>query len=320
MKKLTAVVILLGFLICLGMASSQAEEKASKVTTEYLLEKPAWGLIEWNSATLPQGFWYPSFELVYLNNNTYFDHGKEKDYTGGRDSANYILYGKLLYGLTNKITFGVDIPVVASQKVDSGGLYLEPKKIKTGATSVGDIRLFLKYHIFDKYFWSVAAEAGPTLPTGKPYNQASAKQSGTGDGQTDLNLAIKGDILINEESFIKLNLAFTHQFPRNYRDMEGLLIKEKLGDYLETQAGYIKNLRTIGLGGALEYYRWQATKWNDKVHLDPSELYNVSLYFTIGDAQPQKQGKFAFFLDFPLTGNNVAATYRLGVSLRSIFK
>ncbi len=320
MKKILVVMLLMGFWVHLGIASAYAVEKISSGVKEYLLEKPTWGMIEWNSATLPQGYWYPSFEMVYLSTQTYFDKGKEKDFPRGRDSTSYIISGKLQYGVTNKLTFGVDIPVVATQKVDTGGLYLKPKKFKTGATSVGDIRLFLKYHIFDRYFWSVSAEAGPTLPTGQPYNKVSAKQSGTGDGQTDLNFALKGDILLNEESFIKLNLGFTHQFQRTYRNQADSLIKEKLGDYLETEAGFVRNFRTFGMGGSIEYYWWQATKWNDVVHLDPAYLCNLSLYFTIGDSQPQKQGKLAFFLDFPLTGDNAAAIYRLGISLRSIFK
>jgi hypothetical protein len=321
MKKVTIVMIFLMLSLQLGSVLSYCQENKSLAITEYLLEKPAWGMIEWNSATLPAGFWYPNFDFVYLNNGTYFSNGNEKDYPGGRDSTAYIVSGGLMYGVTNKLTFGVDIPVVAAQKVDSGGLYLKAKREKSGIASVGDIRLFLKYHIFDRYFWSLAAEAGPTLPTGKSYDKVNTtKESATGDGQTDLYFGLKGDILLNEDSFIKLGLGLTHQFKRTYRDDEGELIQEKLGDCMETEAGFVRNFRNFGMGGSLKFLAWQATKWNDQVISDPSNIFDISLYFTVGEITPQKHGKLAFFLDFPFTGDNAPATYRIGASIKSIFK
>jgi len=320
MKKVIVTMIFLMLSLQLGCALSHCQEKKSLDMAEYLLEKPAWGMIEWNSATLPAGFWYPTFELVYLNNGTYFSNGNEKDYPGGRDSTSYVISGKLMYGVTNKLTFGVDIPVVAVQKVDSGGLYLKAKREKSGIASVGDIRLFLKYHIFDRYFWSLAAEVGPTLPTGKPYDKVTAKQSGTGDDQVDLNFGLKGDILLNEDSFIKLGLGLTHQFKRTYRDDEGTLVKEKLGDFVEMEAGFVRNFRNFGMGGSFKYYGWQATKWNDQIVRDPSNIFDVSLFFAVGEITPQKHGKLAFFLDFPFTGKNAPATYRVGASIKSIFE
>ena len=320
MKKVIGVMIFLVPLILLGSVISYCQENKSLALTEYLLERPAWGMIEWNSATLPAGFWYPSFDLVYLNNGTYFNNGNEKDYPGGRDSTVYVVSGKLMYGVTNQLTLGVDIPLVATQKVDSGGLYLKAKREKTGITSVGDIRLFLKYHIFDRYFWSLAVEAGPTLPTGKSYDKVNAKQSGTGDGQVDLNFGLKGDILFTEDSFLKWGLDLTHQFRRTYRNDEGDLIREKLGDFVKTEAGFVRNFRNFGMGGSLEFFAWQSTKWNDQVIRDPSNLLYISLYFAVGDITPQKHGKLAFFLDFPFTGKNTPATYRVGASIKSIFK
>jgi hypothetical protein len=321
MKKMKVVTILLLLLLQLTSVLSYCQENKSSVPTEYFLEKPAWGMIEWNSATLPAGFWYPTFELLYLNNGTYFSNGNEKDYPRGCDSTVYIISGELMYGVTNKLTFGLNIPVVAAQMVDTGGLYLKAKREKSGIVSVGDIRLFLKYHIFDRYFWSLAAEAGPTLPTGKSYDKINvAKQSATGDGQVDLNFGLKGDVLLNEDSFIKLGLGLTHQFRRTYRDDEGMLIKEKLGDFVETEAGFVRNFRSFGMGGALRFLAWQATKWNDEVIRDPSNLLYISLFFDVGDITPQKHGKMAFFLDFPFTGKNAPATYRLGASIKSIFR
>jgi hypothetical protein len=321
MKKVTVVMIMLMLCLQLVAAPSYCQENKSLAITEYLLEKPAWGMIEWNSATLPAGFWYSTFDLIYLNNGTYFRYGNEKEYPGGRDSTAYMVSGGLMYGVTNKLTFGVYIPVVVAQKVDTGGLYLKAKREKSGIASVGDIRLFVKYHIFDRYFWSLAAETGPTLPTGKSYDKINTtKESATGDGQTDLYFGLKGDILLNEDSFIKLGLGLTHQFRRTYRDDEGTLIREKLGDYVESEAGFVRNFRDFGMGGSLKYTAWQADKWNGQVIRDPSNLLYISLYFAVGDITPQKHGKLAFFLDFPFTGNNAPTTYRLGASIKSIFK
>ena len=321
------VSILVWMCVNLGVVSSSALEQnpspsAAEFSTlqmEYFLEKPAWGMIEWNSATLPEGFWYATFEFTYLQNGSYFKAGKELDYPGGRDSTSYILAGRLLYGVSNKLTLGVDIPVVLDQKVDSG-LYGKIIKVRSGVSNVGDIRLFFKYHIVDRYFWSLATELGPTLPTGQSYNKVSEKQAGTGDGQVDLNFALKGDILIYEESFIQLGMRYTYQLKREYRDSEGKIIEEKLGSALGTDLGFVRNFRNFGMGGALQYGWWQAVEQNNVVVREHADLFNVSLHFSLGEITKRKHGKLDFTLDFPLTGKNVPATYRLGVSIKSIFK
>jgi hypothetical protein len=319
MRKKLLVLILIGISLHLGVVSSLAIEQKSSLEMEYLLEKPSWGMIEWNSATLPQGFWYAAFEFVYLENGSYFQAGKELDYPGGRDSTGYILAGRLLYGVSNKLTLGVDIPVVLDQKVDSG-LYEKITKVKSGVSNVGDIQLFLKYHIFDRYFWSLATELGPTLPTGQPYNKVSTKQGGTGDGQVDLNFALKGDILLNEESFIKLGMRYTYQLKREFRDKEGKIIEEKLGSALGTDLGVVRNFKSFGMEGTVQYGWWQAVEQNNVVVREQADLFNVSLHFSMGDITPRKQGKLDFFLDFPLTGKNSPNTYRVGISIKSIFK
>lgn len=230
--------------------------------------------------------------------------------------------GKLLYGLSPKLTLGAEIPVVLDQKVDSG-LYEKSIKIKSGVSNIGDAQLFLKYHIFDRYFWSLATQVGATLPTGQSHNKVSVKKAGTGDGQTDLNLALKGDVLINEETFVKLGMRFSHQFKREYRDVNGDLIKEKLGDRLTTDLGFVKNFKNFGMDGTVNYSWWQGTERNygDSVmESNHADLFTILLHFSIGDVKPQKHGKIDFYLDFPLTGKNSAATYRLGVSIKSIFK
>jgi len=330
MKNKIFLLILLSIWIHLNVVSSLAVEKKSPLQMEYLLEKPTWGMIEWNSATLPKDFWYVTFELTYLNNGSYFETGKELDYPGGRDSTSYMIDGKFLYGLSHRLTLGVNIPVVMDQKVDSG-LYGKITKVKSGASNVGDVQLLLKYHIFDRYFWSLSTELGPTLPTGQPYNEVSAKKAGTGDGQTDLNFALKGDILLYEDSFIKLGMGYTHQFKREYRNKTqiivsqdtippGEIIDERLGDILSTEVGFVKNFKSFGMEGALQYNWWQAVKQNDLVVREQADLYNVSLRVSLGDVTPRKHGKLDFYLDFPLTGKNAPLTYRLGVSLKSIFR
>jgi hypothetical protein len=334
MKKKLFVLILIWISLHLGVVSSLAIEQKSPMQMEYLLEKPAWGMIEWNSATLPQGYWYLTFEFVNLNNGSYFSAGKELDYPGGRDSTDYILAGRLLYGVTSKLTFGVDIPVVLDQKVDSG-LYEKATRVKSGVSNVGDIQLFLKYHIFDRYFWSLATELGPTLPTGQPYNKVSAKQAGTGDGQPDLNFALKGDILLTEESFIKLGMRYTHQFKREYQNKRqivvgqdtippGRTINEKLGDVLGTDLGFVRNFKNFGMSGTLQYSWWQAmeltTAEKNLVVREQADLFNVSLRFSIGDITSRKHGKLDLFLEFPLSGKNAPNIYRVGVSIKSIFK
>jgi hypothetical protein len=319
MKKKLFVLILIWISLHLGVVSSLAIEQKSSMQMEYLLEKPSWGMIEWNSATLPQGFWYATFEFVYLQNGSYFQAGKEMDYPGGRDSTGYILAGRLLYGVTSRLTFGVDIPVVLDQKVDSG-LYEKATRVKSGVSNVGDIQLFLKYHIFDRYFWSLATELGPTLPTGQPYNKVSAKQAGTGDGQPDLNFALKGDILTTEESFIKLGMRYTYQFKREYRDKEGKKVDEKLGSVLGTDLGFVRNFKNFGMSGTVQYSWWQAIEQNNVVVREQADLFNVSLRCSIGDITSRKHGKLDLFLDFPLSGKNAPSTYRVGVSIKSIFK
>jgi hypothetical protein len=317
-RKILFLVFLLMWAYLLA-GSSYAVEPRSSVYWEYLLEKPSWGMIEWNSATLPQGFWYPTFEFLYLYNGSYFFSGKEVDYPGGRDSASDMITGQLLYGVSNKLTLGVYIPVVVDQKVDSGK-YVGTTQIISGVSNVGDIQLFLKYRIVDRYFWSLATEVGPTFATGKPYDKVSAKQSGTGDGQTDLNLALKGDILLTEEAFVRLGTRFTHQFKRDYRDGEGNLIEEKLGDVFGVEGGFVRNFKRVGLAGGLRYTYWGATKWNDMVELGHADLFDFSFRLSLGEPKPRKHGKLDFTLDFPLTGKNAPLTYRIGISIKTIFK
>ncbi len=319
MKKIMFFLILLWMWAYLGAVSSAAVEQRSSIQWEYLLEKPSWGMIEWSSATLPKGFWHPTFEFMYMHNGSYFAAGKEVDYPGGRDSTSYMITGRLLYGLSNRLTMGVCIPVVLDQKVDSG-LYEKSTKVKSGVSNVGDIRLFLKYRLLNRYFWSLATELGTTLPTGQPYNKVSANQAGTGDGQTDLNFGINGDILLTEEAFIKLGMRFTYQFKREYRNQEGKLIDEKLGNVLGTNLGFVRNFKNVGMGGTLQYTWWQATEWNNVVKREYADLFNFSFRLSLGELTPRKHGKLDFTLDFPLNGKNTPATYWLGISIKSIFK
>lgn len=319
MKRKILFFILACMWAYLGVVSSYAVEQKSSLQYEYLLEKPSWGMIEWSSATLPKGFWYPTLEFVYVYNGSYFAAGKEVDYPGGRDSTSYMLTGRLLYGFSNRLTMGVYIPVVLDQKVDSG-LYEKSTKVKSGASNVGDIQLFFKYHVVDRYFWSLATELGITLPTGEPYNKVSTNQAGTGDGQTDLNLAVNSDILLTEESFIKLGTRFIYQFKREYRDTLGKLIDEKLGNVSETYVGFVKNFKNFGIDGALQYTWWQAMEWNNTVVNEHADLFKVFVHLSLGEPTPRKHGKIDFTLDFPLTGKNAPATYRLGISIKSIFK
>jgi len=312
------------FLIILGISfgravSPLAGEQKSFVQWEPLLEEPSWGMIEWNSATLPRGFWYPTFEFVYVHNESYFSAGREVDYPGGRDSTSYMVVGSLLYGVSNRLTAGVYIPVVLDQKVDSG-LYGRSTKVISGVSNLGDIRLFLKYHMVDRYFWSLSPELGVTLPTGQPYNKVSASQAGTGDGQTDLIFALKGDVLLTEESFIKWGIRLVHQFKRRYRDVWMGLIEEKPGDVWGTDLGLVRNFKNFGMGGAVQYEWWEGREWNNKVVNEQSDLFSFSLRFSLGELTPRKHGKLDFTLNFPLTGKNSPATYRFGVSIKSIFK
>jgi hypothetical protein len=317
MKRKIFFLILLWVWAYLGVASYAVEQKSS-VQWEYLLETPSWGMIEWSSATLPKGFWYPSFEFVYVYNGSYFVAGKEVDYPGGRDSTSYMITGRLLYGLSNRLTVGVYIPVVLDQKVDSG-LYEKSTKVKSGVSNVGDIQLFFKYRLMNRYFWSLATESGITLPTGQPGNKVSAKQAGTGDGQTDLNFAVNGDILLTEESFIQLGTRFTYQFKREYRDTLGKRVDEKRGNFLGMDLGFVRNFKNFGLGGVLQYTWWQGT-WHNAVKSPQADLFSFSFRFSLGELTPRRHGKLGFTLDFPLTGKNAPGIYRLGISIKSIFK
>jgi hypothetical protein len=306
----------------LGAASSSIAQQQQSMEYEYLLEPPSWGMLEWGSATLPQGFWYPTFEIVYLYQGSYFKAGKEVDYgEGGRDSASYMLAGSMLYGVTNYLTAGIYIPVVLDQKVDSGGLYATSKKIKSGTSNVGDVQVFLKYRMFDRYFWGLATEVGLTLPSGQPYDKVNSyKESGTGDGQTDLNLSVVGDIFITEEAFVTARTRFVHQFKREYIDTAGERVEEKLGDLLGLDLGFVRNFNEVGMGGTLRYNWWAATKWNGEVKDEQADLFSFLLRLSMGKLSPQQHGKIGFSLEFPLTGKNAAATYSVGANIQAIFK
>jgi len=319
MRKMILFLILVSVWVHLGTSPSCAAERQTSPQWEYLLEKPSWGMIEWSSATLPQGFWYPTFEFLYLSNGSYFAAGKEVSYEGGRDSATYIISARLLYGVTNKLTLGVHVPAVVGQRVDVGE-FGQIEREKTGARSVGDVEVFVKYRILDRYYWALAGELGPTLPTGKPYNKASADEAGTGDGQTDLNLRLKGDILINEEAFVILDTRLTYQTKREFTNSEGESIEEKLGNVFGVEAGVVRNFRNVGLHGAFRYTYWGATKRNSAVELDAADVFEMSLRMSFGEASPRKHGKLDLFLDFPINGKNTPVTYRFGVSIKSIFQ
>ena len=283
------------------------------------LEKPEWGVIEWSSATLPKGFWYPGFEFIYVHAESYFAAGKEVDFHGGRDSTAYILGARLIYGLSSNLNLGIFIPFMLDQKVDSG-LYGTKVNLISGASNFGDVRIWAKYHFIDRYFWSIASEVGATLPTGIPHNKVSSKERATGDGQTDLNLTLNGDILLTEESFIKLGSRFVYQFKRTYRDEDGDLVDEKLGNSFGIDAGFVKNFKNMGLGGALQYTFWQATKGNKVVVTPDGDLFNLFLQLSLGGLSPEKHGKLDLTLHSPVTGKNALATYRLGISLKTIFR
>ncbi len=283
------------------------------------LEKPEWGMIEWSSATLPKGFWYPSLEFVYAHAESYFAKGKEMDFPGGRDSTAYIAGARLIYGVSKKFNLTVFIPFMLDQKVDSG-MFGQDTRLLSGASNFGDVQLLAKYHFIDRYFWSVAGELGATLPSGIPHNKVSAKEAATGDGQTDLNLALKGDILFTEESFIILGSRVVHQFERSYTDEQGGSVDEELGNSFGLDVGFVRNFKNIGFGGTLEYTFWQATKVNQEVVIGDSDLFNLSLQLSLGDLSPEKHGKLHFTLDFPMTGKNASVTYRLGISLKTIFR
>ena len=319
MRKMILFLVLVSMCAYLGAAPSYAAERQTSLEWEYLLEKPSWGMIEWSSATLPKGFWYPTFEFLYLSNGSYFAAGKEVGYEGGRDSTTYMITARLLYGLSNRLTLGVHVPAVVGQRVDVGE-YGQIEIEKTGARSFGDIELFLKYRIVDRYYWALAGELGPTLPTGKPYNKAGSDEAGTGHGQTDLNLRLKGDILINEEAFVKLDTRLTYQTKREFTNSEGESIEEKLGNVFGVEAGLVRNFRNVGLHGAFRYTYWGATERNNAVELDAADVFEMSLRMSLGEASPRKHGKLDLFLDFPINGKNAPATYRFGVSIKSIFQ
>lgn len=283
------------------------------------LEKPEWGMIEWNSATLPQGFWYATFEFLYAHSESYFAEGREVDFPGGRDSTAYIASAGMIYGVSNNLNLGILVPFMLDQKVDSG-MFGQNIRIFSGAKNFGDVRLWAKYHFIYRYFWSLATEAGFTLPTGKPHNKVSADEAPTGDGQTDLNLALKGDILLTEESFVRLGGRFVYQFKRANSDKQGKSTDEKLGNLFGVDVGFAKNFKSMGFGGALQYNYWQATKVDDEVKTGPADLFNLFLQLSLGNLSPEKHGKIDLTLDFPLTGKNAVATYRLGISIKTIFR
>jgi hypothetical protein len=322
MKKAPCLVLIGLLIICPEIVSLAEAQQTSTLEYEYLLELPSWGMLEWGSATLPQGFWYPTFEFVYFFNGSYFKAGKEVDYpAGGRDSASYMLTGSLQYGLTNKLTGGVYIPVVLDQKVDSGGLYATSKKVKSGVSNVGDVQLFARYRLFDRYFWGLATELGITFPTGRAYDKVSiAKESGTGDGQTDLNFAVKGDIFVSEEAFVTAGTRFVHQFKREYVDTGGRRVEEKLGNVVGLDVGFVRNFKNIGMGGTFRYARWGATEWNNVTKDPQGDIFSLVLRFSVGELKPRRHGKIGFSLDFPITGKNAPAVYRFCINIQSIFK
>jgi hypothetical protein len=322
MTRFASLVLVVCMWSWLGAISPATAQEMSTLEYEYLLELPSWGMLEWGSATLPQGFWYPTVEFAYLYQGSYFKAGKEIDYgAGGRDSASYMLNGSLLYGVTNYLTAGVLIPVVVDQKVDSGGLYANSKKVKSGVSDVGDIQLFLKYRVIERYFWGLATQVGVTLPSGRSYDKVNTyKESGTGDGQTDLNLSVMGDILVTEEAFVTTSTRFVHQFKREYIDTAGDRVEEKLGDMLGFDVGFVRNFTDFGMGGALKYNWWAAFKRNGQVLNDASDLFSLSIRFSVGKTTPERHGKVGFSLDFPITGNNAPATYRVGINIQSIFR
>lgn len=313
MKKVILVLVLVLGMVCLSTAAYPAYEFGQS------LEKPEWGMIEWSSASLPQGFWYPTFDFRYATGETYFSAGKELDYEEGRDSIAYILEAGVVYGLTDKFDLGIRVPFVLGQKVAIGRYGARHDSI-SGISGFGDVQVALKYHLMDRYFWSVACEMGSTLPTGIPHNKVSSVERATGDGQTDLNLALNGDILLTEESFLKLGGRFVYQFGRSYRDKNGESVDEKLGNSFGVDGGGVKNFKNVGIGGALQYTFWQATKVDKQVMMGSGDLFNLLLQFSVGDLSPEKHGKLDFTLDFPITGKNAPATYRLGVSLKTVFR
>ena len=313
MRKILFFSVLVFGIVCMTLKAYPAYEFGKT------LEKPEWGMIEWSSATLPKGFWYPGFEFIYVHAESYFAAGKEEDFPGGRDSTAYILGARLIYGLSNNLNLGIFIPFMLDQKVDSG-LYGAKANLISGASNFGDVRIWAKYHLIDRYFWSIASEVGATLPTGIPYNKVSSKERATGDGQTDLNLTLNGDILLTEESFVKLGSRFVYQFKRTYRDEDGDLVDEKLGNSFGIDAGFVKNFKNMGLGGALQYTFWQATQM-DKVVVTPyGDLFNLFLQLSLGGLSPEKHGKLDLTLHCPVTGKNALATYRVGISLKTIFR
>jgi hypothetical protein len=319
MRKIKLLLALLCAGACLYSVPCYATDQQSLPQWEYLLETPSWGMIEWSSATLPKGFWYSTFEFVYLSNSSYFANGKEKSYAGGRDSTSYMITASMLYGLSNQLTLGVFIPGVVGQKVDVGE-YGQVEREKTGVVNLGDVELFLKYRILDRYYWALATELGTTLPTGKPYDKAGSGKAGSGDGQVDLNFNVKGDILLTEEAFIRLDTRFTYQAKREFTDSEGEKIDEKLGNVLSTEAGLVHNFKNVGLGGALRYTYWGATEQNSQVTLEQADLFEMTLLLSLGDITPRKHGKIDFYLDFPITGKNAPVIYRFGIRLKSIFQ
>ena len=313
MRKIIFFSVLVFGMVCLIPKAYPAYEFGKT------LEKPEWGMIEWSSATLPKGFWYPSFEFIYVHAESYFREGKEMDFPGGRDSTVYIAGARLIYGLSNNFSLGIFIPFMLDQKVDSG-MYGTKVRLISGVSNFGDVQFWLKYHFIDRHFWSIASEVGATLPTGRPHNKVSSKEAATGDGQTDLNLALNGDILLTEESFIKVGSRLIYQFKRTYREEGRELVDEKLGNSFGIDVGFVKNFKNMGVGGTLQHTFWQANKMNKVVVASYGDLFGLFLQLSLGDLSPEKHGKLDFTLHFPITGKNAVATYRLGISLKTIFR
>jgi hypothetical protein len=321
MKGTILFFIVASILFCLWADAYPSPSPVGSSGNEFgqTLEEPAWGMIEWSSATLPKGFWYPGFEFTYVHSESYFSAGKEVDFPGGRDSTAYILGARLLYGISNNFSLGIFVPFVLDQKVDSGMFGTKVKAI-SGASNFGDVQLWVKYHLIDRYYWSLASQGGITLPTGRPHNQVSSKEAATGDGQTDLNLALNGDVLLTEESFIRLGTSLVYQFKRTYRQGGQKLVDEKLGNSFGTDAGFVMNFKNMGFAGTLQYGFWQGTKLDKELVTPDSDLFDLLLQLSLGNLSPQKQGKLDFTLALPLTGKNASATYRFGISLKTIFK
>ena len=84
--------------------------------------------------------------------------------------------------------------------------------------------------------------------------------------------------------------------------------------------GFVRNFRNVGIGGTLQYTFWQATKLDREVITGSGDLFDLFLQLSVGDLMPERHGKLDFTLEVPITGKNAPATYRLGVSIKTIFR